>query len=573
MNFPTILRRSLLTLVGIALTLVVAYAGWRVVKAYWAPLMLFTFVISGIAFTVFSAAAVNRARWSPSLDAIWLAAAETRARTGLARLQLAAEYPLIFLEMLTGTWLYLVIHSVWPMLSRRRSQRAESLIQAGTRVVLEGVQAGIAPTVFFLVLVAYGIAYVAPAEMYWIRAFLILMAINTMLRHVHYAVGFTSLPVQLRRTSVNPYIAFVIVAVTDLLSLTLTLNGILNWNAGEVASWTGIWNILRGLFVDAWHIAKGVWNGRELPLRDMLPALAGVLYNGGTLLKTLLSLKDFRRDDSDYTQIAQSYCVIGRFTDALSALKKIKYPNSGTFYLSTAAHLGVSQFDSALEECKRFLSLQQKGDPTARQVLYTLVGVSANFPLAPDTYVELLRRCIKAGSDSLAMTAISALAPEVVSPLFSDPSVAERFPLSYASVLLAEKKSEEARSWLDQVKPGGASERIFRSFLVLFATLANPDTTTQQDVANFEKWSREHFDEISHWVSNPSEGSDRVDRFLVYGYILRVQIIATHAQSHSAQSWLFVLEKLKEVLATEAFGGSFSLLARLEEVTRRQFRA
>jgi hypothetical protein len=45
--------------------------------------------------------------------------------------------------------------------------------QSGVRISLEGLTAAAAPTGLVLVLVAYGIAYVAPAEMHWTLAFLI----------------------------------------------------------------------------------------------------------------------------------------------------------------------------------------------------------------------------------------------------------------------------------------------------------------------------------------------------------------------------------------------------------------
>jgi hypothetical protein len=170
------------------------------------------------------------------------------------------------------------------------------------------------------------------------------MGVNTMLRLVRYVVGLTPLPTQLRRSTLKPYLAFVMVAVTDLLSLALILNGILNWKRGEVASWLAIWNVISRLcFADSPGILKDALNGREPPLTDVLLTGVGVLYSG-TLLKALRKFKEFQRTDSDYIQMAALWNLVGRYTDALKALEKIEEPSIGTYMQHARAIVGLGQF-------------------------------------------------------------------------------------------------------------------------------------------------------------------------------------------------------------------------------------
>jgi hypothetical protein len=369
----TILR-CFLIFVGILCLLV----AWQLVKAYWAPLMLITFLIVGIAVTVLYNYSIYRVTWTLSRDSLFVANSEGfQSKPTLGRIRLCAEGLLVSSQILTGLWINPLRRWVWNQLSRRRSPWPRGLIGAAATSSLEDWVSDYASTGLVLVLVAYGIAYVAPAQMHWARAFLILMAIQTMARHVQYLIGFRSLPVQLRRSFGKPYISFVIVAVTDLLSLVLVLNAILNWNGNAVASWEGIWNVLTRLyFAKFWELVRGLLNGNVPSLADVLLTLAGLLYNT-TLLKTLWKFKDFRRTDEDYAYRAKTYRNLGRYADALKELERIPSDarTHDTYSLRADAYVGMSELDSAWDDCERILSSKEI-EPTEQRTLFILAEKS-----------------------------------------------------------------------------------------------------------------------------------------------------------------------------------------------------
>jgi tetratricopeptide (TPR) repeat protein len=581
MNFLNGLFRWLAILLGIALTVLAAYVIWRLIKAHWAPIIFFAFLIEGILYAVLAVGFWAGARSSDGQEFLLSLYQEItlKALTPLERLQQGAERLLFLLELLTGSWFYpAAIRRTWLKLSRRPLQVFDSPIQSGVRLSLEGVAAADAPTGLVLVLVAYGIAYVAPAEMHWTRAFLMLMGVNTMLRLVRYVVGSTPLPNQLRRSTLRPYLAFVIVAVTDLLSLTLVLNGILHWKGGEIASLPAIWDVLRRLcFAEALGLVKDVLNGREPPLTDVLLTGVGLLYSG-TLLKTLRNFKKFRRKDADYAHLASLYCLIGHYTDALKALEKINAPSSEARLLRVAAYIGLSRLEKAWEECERVLRSETDSVDPAR-IFYTLANLSAMIPLKPEAYVEILKRAIKDGSDLAAYHALSIFVPilrvkpEALRPLFNDTAMAKRFPLSYGLLLfLAKEQAEVVRSWLDQVEPLDVAEKIVYRQLVLRTRLATMELRAKE---YFDEWSSQNFDEISHWISNPlPEGFDAVERSLVFGPILVVEIFAVRLDSQYEHRWHSVLEQLREgIEANQFWGKRRSFLQHVEGVVRRRIAA
>jgi hypothetical protein len=159
MNFRKIFRWCFVALVCIILALA-GYVIWRLIKAHWAPILFFAFVIIGIVEAVNAAVVAGRLRSQPSRDFLWIALTESGARTPLVRFQLKAQELIQLLEVMTGSW-------VCPFIRSMLSRRPESLIQYGAQLAVEGVTASAeAPTGLVLILVAYGIAYVAPAEMH-----------------------------------------------------------------------------------------------------------------------------------------------------------------------------------------------------------------------------------------------------------------------------------------------------------------------------------------------------------------------------------------------------------------------
>jgi hypothetical protein len=570
MSFRKIFVWCFVTLVCITPALLAAYVIWRPLKAHWAPMLFFAFLIVGILEEGGYVVIRDRFRSRPTRESLLVVSAETRTRTPLVRFQLMTEKLLVLLEGLTGSW-------VFPMIRSTFSRRPESLIQYSAANIIEGMTAvAAAPTGLVLVLVAYGIAYVAPTEIHWTRAFLFVMGVNTMLRLVRYVVGCMPLPAQLRRSTLKPYLAFVVVAVTDLLSLALILNGILNWKRGEVASWLAIWNIIRRLcLTDSLGLVKDVLNGNEPRLADVLLTGMGMLY-GGALLKALLKFKEFERSDPDYIQMAASWNLLGRYTNALKALEKIEEPSTDTYIEQAKAHIGSGQLEKAWEECK-YISDVKFGRLRPGGTFMVLVGCAFGIPLKTETYVEIMRCGIENSPDlvvcdslNLCLTTLGAK-PQAFSPLFSDPAVAKRLPLCYGTLLIAEGKAKEARSWLDHLEPLRAAEKIEHLNLDLWATFNDPTITAQRKIDYIDEWNGQHFDEISGYVLSTNEGFDGFELTIVSEPILYFQIFAALVNSNYEHKWHSVLKQLKEKIKADKFGSQSISLLEYREVCARRF--
>lgn len=573
MNFFKSILRLILILAAMALLVIAVYAIWRLARNHWAPLLLAAFLIVGLVIMAFTLAAYRRARRAGGQDAVWLLAGEVQAHTRLARLRLRAERIFSALELLSGMWFGSILQLSWRALFFRGAPTApEGIVQTTARSSLEGPAAFAAPSGLFLIAIAYGLAYVAPAQRHWVCLFIAVVAVGTTLRHLHYAVGLTSLPTLLRRIRGTPYSSFAIVVLADLLSLVLIWNALLNWRGGELFSRAGTWRVLTLLyFADAWSVVKGLWSGTEPPLAIVLLTGAGVLYNA-TLLKALLNFGDFRRTDEDYTSIARAYCAIGRYTDALRTLERVNAPNMDTYTVRVGAYVGVSQLEMAWQNCKLILSLKQI-DPTTEKILFMIWGQAMFLPLVPKAYVELLEKFMEVGNDVSVVNALDSvlparLTPEAAHPLFDGSDRSKRFPLSFSRLLIGDQKLDEARRLLGELKPESVPEKIFRSYLVLYSeTIVNKATTKQQDLEYFEHWSREHLDQISKWISGPLDEFNGLQRVLTFGPIFLVHTMAAALQSHYEQSWQFVLDQLKKSMAGDAFAReTLVVLGQLERV-------
>lgn len=561
---------ALLWLVGIGLVLLAGYAAWRVTRRHWAALLFCLFM--GLNVIVAAAALVARknAQRAGGREGLLVFSTDLIAQTRLARLRLAIERVLGILTVATGSWL----GGFSRTLSMRRSGSNESAIQLGVRSNFEGIAADIPPMGLLLVGIAYLVEYLAPAQTHWVKVFLCVLAVQTILRQITYAVGLTSLPTQLRRTPRQPYLAFLVVAIADLFSFILILNAIINWGQGGVFSVAALRTVFTHFyFSDLASVVKGIWHGNEPPLRDILVTGTGVLYNS-TLLTSLLQFGDFIRKDEDYLYLASGYCTVGRYTEALHALDKIKSPTARSYTLRASAYIGVSRLDKATEECKQVLSLRRV-EATPEHLFNILLASALWLPLGPGAYVELIKRGIEVGSDVELANALnifvqSGLAPPVALSLFADPGVAQKMPLSYSILLIADKQVSEAQSWLAGIQPTNLPAKILRSYLVLIAaTQANPDTKAEQDKDYFDSWSSKSLTEISDAVSNQS--LQGLELLSIFAPILAIQLFAKRLHSHYEQPWLFLLEETKKRISTDKVAQEeLGVLTGLERKARAQ---
>lgn len=561
--------RALLVIVGIGLALLAIYAGWRLIRSHWAALLFFAFIAAGIIFAAAGAIMLSRAQHGLGRDALLLTLPDLLPQSRLAKVRQAAGKFLGVLIAAAGGW----VGPLWRATFKRRGYGNESSVQFAMRSSFEGNVADFAPSALPLVLIAYLVAFLAPGQIFWVKAFLGVLGLQTIFRHLNYAVNLTSLPTILRRSPRQPYTSFLIVAVSDLASLILIFNSILNWSGGHLVVPPELLGVLKRLyFSDLWSVVKSVWNGKEPPLVDILITGAGVLYNS-ILLKTLLQVKDFQRTDEDYVSLASGYCGVGRYIEALATLEKIKQQTITTYSVRASAYIGVSQFDKATEECKRILALRGI-DATPEHILNTLLSAALWLPLAPGAYLGLVRLSIETGSDvELAnvlnmfvqngMNVANALA------LFANGND-QKLPLSYCTLLIANNQITEAQQWLNSVQINAVSGKIFHAYLVLTAaTLANPNSTAQQDKDFFDNWSQQLLPQVSTWVS--SQTLRGLDLLSIFAPILTIQLIARRFQSHYEQSWLFVLEQLKKTIAADKIAQEgIGMITGLEKRARAQ---
>jgi hypothetical protein len=381
-----------------------------------------------------------------------------------------------------------------------------------------------------------------------------------MLRHASYAVSVVPLPVRLRRTDGNPYVLFLIVAVSDFFSLVLTLNAVINWGTGGLASWDWLSDISKGiLFGSLFDILRNLAKGVEPQLRDVLLSVAGVLY-ARTLLGSAYHFWEFRREDDDYRVIAQARCLLGQYNEALKALGKVRSTEGvtrSTRGLMAAAYLGVNQLDRAWENARQSLDESAASSP---EVFSALARLTVAFPFPQDTLIALLERGIGLpASDARVLDAIdqfslSGARCETMMALFAEPSVADRLPLSYADLLMMsrdEANIQEARRRLDMAKPQSDVERILQLFLSMFAsTAADPDTTLEQDAVVFNSWSRSYSNQVSDLISAVSKSavSNNDECIILLGRFLLVVLLAERMKSSYEQAWRFTFDQLRHTV-------------------------
>jgi hypothetical protein len=533
--------RALLVVLAVAVAIVAAYGAWLLFRAYWAPILLFAFLIVGCCSAVLGFFALHRAKRNSLRDSVVITVSQVTARAKISRFRLLLIQILEPIMTASGGWVYFA--------ARGLRGPTDNITQMAASASLQGAVGRVAPTILVLALCAYLGAYLAPTDVRWERYFLALLAFHTMTRHGLYALALVPLPAQLRRTAGNAYVSFVVIAVCDLATMLLTLNAVLNWNDGQLASPDRFWDIFKGLFfAGPSELFQKIVKGDQPSIRELVLSGAGGLY-GLTIVRTLYRFSEFRRTDEDYQIIAHSCCLLGKYMDALAYLSRVAKLSEAAHGTRAIAHLGIQQIDKAWGDARRVLELQGES-PTDERVFFLLVNLVPLIPAPSASRIALLRRGLALKlRDLVIWQAVWTAEPGPLLESFKEvfaQSPAAEFPLSRVALFMKRQELEQARELLEGIESENPADQLSKSLLDILIRIGDPSTTLTQDRIAFDQWSATCYERLSGLVSLMKD----LDLVLAFGAVVPIYGIAKKLGSPYEQSWLFLLNELQKSLGS-----------------------
>src|SRR5581483_1514612 len=566
MKVVTVVLKVILGIFAAALCVLASYAAWRVIRAHWAAILLFSYLAVGAAMVLVALIAAVRKKGVTPVDVYGVVRRVAAGREWLGPARAVMEQGLSFVVGLTG-WPYPLIHGM-----RHAQYAAAGQLQAAASLSLEGVDVGAATTGLALVVATYAATYLGGGPSVFARAFLVVMVDHTISRHLVCAVGLTKLPVRVRQTLGSPYASFLVILACDFGTLVLGFNGIINWNRGAFASLPDLWAIASGLFTDMFTTAgvKAFLHGQQPRLIDVVVGAAGLLYYT-TIVGAALHFQEFKRTDEDYQSLAHKRCLLGEFNDALKLMDKTAARTRPGEIIRAIAYVGVNQFERA-SNCLTAILHNNGHAPTPDAIFTALTNAATSVSMPSGVFVAFIKHGLRVPvSDERVAFAIqqlpddAAINQDLLSTL-DDAEVSKRAPLARALVLSNLGRLDESRTILDGLTARGVLDEVMRDCLLLTVGIRNPNTTRAQDAAYFEQWTDQYFTSMTRALASVTAADEKT--FLL-SQLVPVAAFAQMLKSPRTQAWFFVLEDVRRDLRRDpANKDEVEIMERLEALLR-----
>jgi hypothetical protein len=576
--------RIILICLAIALAILLGYGIWRLLRQYWAPVLLFSHLLVGAIIALGSIVTLYRTRRQWSRDALHMLAREAQSQSIIPRLRDTVTRLLDPLTNFTGGWTVAAYHGL-----KGAARPRGSLLHVWAEGALAGIVAKFGPATLLTVILAYAIEYLFPTDLYWTKIFLYVTLMHIFLRHVGYLLNVVPLPTQLRRSAGNPYVSFVVLALTDLFSLLLVLHAIMNWQPTEghnIPDYSAVLVLCKDFFFGSVSdVISEFMHSGEPKFLQIIVAASGIIYSV-TILETAYHFNKFKRTDEDRIAIAGAYCHARRYSEAISALEKCQTVTSDLYMVRASAHLGVNLLNRAWDDVKRILDIEGV-QATPAQIFLKAMNCISVFRVPSSAVTGLVKRGIENSIPDLTILAAlnnllmirnenrqddTWLATSIL-PLFADVAVAERLPLSHIQLLIQTQSLDDARQRLQIIIPGDGSQKIVYWFQILIVNITDSKTTIEQDAIFFGEWNLKYFTDVSLTISSINAGEiDDAVLGLLIGVLVRLTVLSRQLGSDYDQSWQFVLNEIKKSIAIRKNGPALlNLINQIEELAKSEF--
>lgn len=461
-------------------------------------------------------------------------------------------------EQVGGAVYVLSRTAVWPVLVVRLPRIAARFVRGGrarlpTRLLMQADQR-LHPRILLdslavaiMTVVGYALTLAG-----WIPFFylpFLLAATFSTLTLLAFTIGPASFPEQLRRAPGNPHLNLLRLAAT--IGTTVLVSSLALRYTTHVPEPRQILALL--LELTPGNALRTLFSLPRLSLLQVQMSITGLLLVS-SLLTGIWKVKDYRREDRDFEQIAESLVRFAVPSEAVQWLAKIRNPSQNSCVVSVVAYLGVNQLDRALQAAKMALALKPEHPLTAEPFAFAAFSV-IHYPIPKHVIREMMSRWVReGGGDAQMLLVLSALValdryPQgEVGTLFVDANVRKRFPLAYAGALLTLERADTARRVLQRTAAHTPLDAAIKEFLQLMATLSGSPTGRENPVIFINRWltrNAARFDALA------GELPQELDRLISFGLSSIVTSLCKEIAPERVEEWRFIATRQRESLQTE----------------------
>lgn len=409
---------------------------------------------------------------------------------------------------------------VWIMRNPRHNRGPSAVAELGIRVSMFSRDTLFAVCAALVTVVLVGIAHSTGSAGRRVTTTAIVMMTVVFLRHVRYIVSVEGLPVILRRVRTYPFLSYALILTADGVTLILGDRMVTRptppFSAFEPAAAIAAW---KDLF-DFTQFPTLFQNGDARGL--LLLGVGGLFYI--TLGRSLVSFRDFAKDDSDHLWRANAMVQLGRLEDALKEIRAITKKSAESEGLQAIVLILLNRLERAEERAQTAVALMdEKPSPDLTlQVLAQAAGFHNNpAALAPQIIEIGLRSNVR---DSTLQSVIALFYAAVGRKDWNGRSIAtlvgSQYPLSRARLHLLDDRQMEAEQLLKGTLPGDEIDEVTRLLMLLQAQISGP-STPDQDRLMIEAWRKSSLPVILDLARSTVSASDLT---LLHGQMAIVQV-------------------------------------------------
>ena len=237
-------------------------------------------------------------------------------------------------------------------------------------------------------------------------------------------------------------------------------------------------NILSSLFfVHVLDVLHDIFKSRNPDIPTLIMNTTGLLY-ALTILESAYRFNEFRRSSDDYTAIGTTYNLLGRYTDALKTLEKVRTPTISSLFTRATAHLGVNQIDRAWADATRALRMQSESE-TPERILFILANLAMTVDLPLTVGAALIERGVELQAPDIMVSAIARSLgvfrhsndqlERISQRILSQTTVKQDYPITQATLWMHVGDRDKAAAANNLVVPRTPEEHIQKHFSIFWS--------------------------------------------------------------------------------------------------------
>jgi len=394
--------------------------------------------------------------------------------------------------------------------------------------------------IFLITLVVFCLSYVFSMYAYSIKFFM-LITIFPFSWLLMYVISPIELVNKIRSSLLSPYLQFLIIALSMFFILFLSFFSFYYKNQ---ITFENILELLNNIL--SFGIMKKTFQGYSFGLFDYYVATNGLLYYF-VILRVIIRIKEFIRNDKDYLILAHSFSIIGKFNTANYWIEKVQKSDQNKLSMKAIIFLGLNKIDYALDYAKKSITLSSNINNDSLYIY--LINISYLYLIPKNSYYHLLNLLIQKRKDEHIALVIMWLTDRYeFDEIVRESNLLEEIdylPITYSLILYEKEMYIEAFKLIKNITPKTPFEEIVTQVLQFWYIVFNPQTSRNEERQFLNVWINNNLNSFTKLFDTLE---DHIEKNISILYLSMVAKITEESLYDRYEEVYFTLNSIRKKL-------------------------